>query len=91
MESAGEITLENFQNCDIISLVAGASVPDWIIEEVRTRMSELEKAQATEEVVAAQEAEVANQDVAAEQAEPAVEEVAVPQAQAEEDEDDFLD
>ena len=48
-------------------------------------MSELEKAQATEEVVAAQEAEVANQDVAAEQAEPAVEEVAVPQAQAEED------
>ena len=89
VESAGEITLENFQNCDIISLVAGASVPDWIIEEVRTRMSELEKAQATEEVVAAQEAEVANQDVAAEQAEPAVEEVAVPQAQAEEDEDDF--
>ena len=43
VESAGEITLENFQNCDIISLVAGASVPDWIIEEVRTRMSELEK------------------------------------------------
>lgn len=88
VESAGEISLEKFRNCGIISLVAGASAPDWIIEEVRTQMSELEKAQATEEVVAAQEVEVASQDVAAEQVEPATEEM-VEQAQVEEDENDF--
>ena len=88
VESAGEIALENFHNCDIISLVAGASAPDWIIEEVRTQMSELEKAQATEEVVAAEEVEVASQDVAAEQVEPAAEEVVAQQAQAEESEDE---
>ena len=51
-------------------------------------MSELEKAQATEEVVAAEEVEVASQDVAAEQVEPATEEM-VEQAQVEEDENDF--
>lgn len=89
VESAGEIALENFRNCDIISLVAGASAPDWIIEEVRTQMSELEKAQATEEVVAAEEVEVASQDVAAEQVEPAAEENVAEQAQVEEDENDF--
>lgn len=52
-------------------------------------MSELEKAQATEEVAAAEEVEVASQDVAAEQAEPAAEENVAEQAQVEEDENDF--
>lgn len=52
IESADQLILENFFNCDIISIVAGASAPDWIIREVKTHMSEIENTQVTEESVA---------------------------------------
>lgn len=57
IEDASEVILENFTECDIIGIVAGASAPDWIIREVCTLM-ELEKTQVTEEN-AAVEAEAA--------------------------------
>lgn len=52
IESTDQLILENFLNCDIISIVAGASAPDWIIREVKTHMSEIENTQVTEENVA---------------------------------------
>lgn len=43
IENIDELPLENIHSDDIISIVAGASTPDWLIREVRTRMTELEK------------------------------------------------
>ncbi len=70
IESVDELLLEKFLNCDIISIVAGASAPDWIIREVETQMSEFEHAQvAEEEVKAAEEqAEATEAAVEAEEA-----------------------
>lgn len=62
IESAEELLLENYKDCDIISIVAGASAPEWIIREVCTRMSELEKTQVTEEAAANEEAQAAPQE-----------------------------
>ncbi len=42
-----QILLENVGIHDIISIVAGASTPDWLIREVKTRMSEVENVQDT--------------------------------------------
>lgn len=50
IESSSDLLLEKISNCDIISIVAGASAPDWIIREVITQMSEQETTQVTEEV-----------------------------------------
>ena len=47
IENIEQISLENIGKHDIISIVAGASTPDWLIREVKTRMSELEKVQDT--------------------------------------------
>lgn len=55
VESANQVLLEKYAECDIISIVAGASAPDRIIREVRTRMSELEKTQVTEEAAFAED------------------------------------
>ncbi len=55
IESAKELAIEMCADCDIISVVAGASVPDWIIMEVCTLMSELEKTQVAEEAVKVEE------------------------------------
>ncbi len=41
-----ELSLEKIHSDDIIGIVSGASAPDWIIMEVITRMSELEKTMA---------------------------------------------
>jgi len=41
-----ELSLEKIYMDDIIGIVSGASAPDWIIREVITRMSELEKTMA---------------------------------------------
>lgn len=41
-----ELSLEKIHVNDIIGIVSGASAPDWIIREVITRMSELEKTMA---------------------------------------------
>ncbi|HBU12141.1 MAG TPA: bifunctional 4-hydroxy-3-methylbut-2-enyl diphosphate reductase/30S ribosomal protein S1 [Clostridiales bacterium] len=45
IDDAAQIVLENIGNDDIISIVAGASTPDWLIREVQTRMSEVDKVQ----------------------------------------------
>jgi len=47
IDNLEEIFLENIKKHDIISIVAGASTPDWLIREVRRRMSEVEKTQDT--------------------------------------------
>ncbi len=75
IEDASEVILENFTECDIIGIVAGASAPDWIIREVCTLM-ELEKTQVTEETAAveaeaAQAAEVVEAAPVAEEVETA--------------------
>jgi len=49
IQNINELSLDNFKTDDIISIVAGASTPDWLIREVKTRMSELENIQATEQ------------------------------------------
>ena len=41
-----ELSLEKIHADDIIGIVSGASAPDWIIREVITRMSELDKTMA---------------------------------------------
>ena len=46
IENPSELSLEIIDSNDIIGIVAGASTPDWMIREVTTRMSELEKTMA---------------------------------------------
>lgn len=45
IENIGQLSLENIAAHDIISIVAGASTPDWLIREVKTHMSEVENTQ----------------------------------------------
>lgn len=45
VENAEEIFLDNIHKHGIISIVAGASTPDWLIREVRRRMSDVEMTQ----------------------------------------------
>lgn len=81
-----QIFLDNIANHDIISIVAGASTPEWLIREVKTRMSELENqetilqeqtAEITEQAaeITEQAAEVSEQTIVVE--DPVVEAVAV--------------
>lgn len=89
--SSSELLLEKCIYCDIISIVAGASTPDWIIREVQKHMSELEKVQGTEATEAVVE-EAAAQTVVEEAAEAAtqpVEEAPVAEP-TEEEGNDFL-
>ncbi len=72
-----QIFLDNIANHDIISIVAGASTPEWLIREVKTRMSELEN---QETILQEQTAEITEQ--AAEISEQAIE-VETPVAEAE--------
>lgn len=46
IEKLSELSLENMESSDIIGIIAGASTPDWMIGEVITRMSDLEKTMA---------------------------------------------
>lgn len=74
-----EVLLENIDTNDIIGVVGGASTPIWIIMEVITRMSELEKTMAESpeiEKVEAQEAATVETSV------PAEAPMAEPEAQA---------
>jgi len=41
VETARDLKAEWFKNVEVAGLTAGASTPDWIIEEVQTRMKEL--------------------------------------------------
>ncbi|MDD4076227.1 MAG: 4-hydroxy-3-methylbut-2-enyl diphosphate reductase, partial [Eubacteriales bacterium] len=68
-----ELFLEKLFTDDIIGVVAGASTPDWIIMEVVTRMSELEKTMAESPEVEVCEVET---EAAATVKEPAVAEAA---------------
>ena len=64
-----EVLLENIDTNDIIGVVGGASTPNWIIMEVITRMSELEKTMAESpeiEKVEAQQAATVETSVTAE-------------------------
>ena len=69
IESADELLLENFYNCGIISIVAGASAPDWIIREVKTRMNDNENTLVNGEEVVAEVQESKEVAVAAEEVE----------------------
>ncbi len=76
-----ELSLEKIHMDDIIGIVSGASAPDWIIQEVITRMSELEKTMAenpvenkeveTEATATVEEPAVAATETAAETTEQA--------------------
>ena len=74
IENPGQLLLEKIQSNDIIGVVAGASTPDWMIREVVTVMSELEKT--TAESI---EMEATQAQTEAQQAEPVVQEA--PQAE----------
>ncbi len=49
VETAGELNQAWFQGVKVVGLTAGASTPDWIIEEVKRRMSEFEEMNNKEE------------------------------------------
>ncbi len=68
IDSKEQIFLDNMANHDIISIVAGASTPEWLIREVKTRMSELEN---QETILQEQKTEITEQ--AAEVSEQAIE------------------
>ena len=73
LESADQLGPALFYRAARIGVAAGASTPDWIIEEVVGKMEEMEKMEQglqAEEVVA----EPVAQEVAAEEAEPSFEE-----------------
>ncbi|MDD3920152.1 MAG: bifunctional 4-hydroxy-3-methylbut-2-enyl diphosphate reductase/30S ribosomal protein S1 [Eubacteriales bacterium] len=71
IENTGQIVLENYQSNDIIGIVAGASAPDWMIREVFTVMSELEKTTAESTEVEANQAKMDAPEAEAIIAEPA--------------------
>lgn len=74
-----EVLLENIDTNDIIGVVGGASTPNWIIMEVITRMSELEKTMAESPEIEKVEAE---QAATVETSVPAEAAVAEPEAKA---------
>lgn len=89
VENPGEIVLEKCKLDDIIGIVAGASTPDWMIREVVTVMSELEKTtaesieiEATEAQAVEPVAEEAVPENAASAEEAAAEPVAAPAEEA---------
>lgn len=51
IETAAEIEPQWFSGVKTVGLTAGASTPDWIIEEVMKRMSEIQDQNAPEEIV----------------------------------------
>ncbi len=63
VDNIRELPLEMISNHGIISIVAGASTPDWLIMEVETQMSEVEKVlEPTMEEEVSQEQSQANED-----------------------------
>jgi 4-hydroxy-3-methylbut-2-enyl diphosphate reductase len=49
VETARDLKAEWFKGIEVAGLTAGASTPDWIIEEVQTRMKELGKVMVVDE------------------------------------------
>ncbi|WP_066647653.1 bifunctional 4-hydroxy-3-methylbut-2-enyl diphosphate reductase/30S ribosomal protein S1 [Christensenella timonensis] len=70
IDNIEQLPLENVSIHDIISIVAGASTPDWLIREVKTLMSDVEKVMDTETAeekdVSMEEQSQANEDFMAE-------------------------
>lgn len=64
IENITQLSLENIRTHDIISIVAGASTPDWLIREVKAHMNEVEKVQdaITEEKEESQEMLLENEE-----------------------------
>ncbi len=52
VENAKELPLDRLRNISFVGVTAGASTPDWIIEEVVNNMSEIEKVEGVVENVA---------------------------------------
>ncbi len=43
IETAGELNIKNFEGVETVGITAGASTPDWIIQEVCEKMQEFEQ------------------------------------------------
>lgn len=83
IDEPNQVFLEKLAQNDIISIVAGASTPDWMIREVKSRMSELEKNQIQDQEVESV-AKDENPDQEVEMAVPA-EETEAQEAEAQEE------
>jgi 4-hydroxy-3-methylbut-2-enyl diphosphate reductase len=86
-----ELLLENIDTNDIIGVVGGASTPNWIIMEVITRMSELEKTMAESPEIEEVEAEAAVEKPAVEASAISEPEVEQPAAESEAAEPSFAE
>lgn len=75
VEDASELPADGFGGCQSVGIVSGASTPDWIIEEVCAKMSEMEN----------KDVGILEEEATAGQPEPAIAEPAqeAPQAEAE--------
>ncbi|MBQ6476486.1 MAG: bifunctional 4-hydroxy-3-methylbut-2-enyl diphosphate reductase/30S ribosomal protein S1 [Clostridia bacterium] len=82
IETKDDLQKQWFEGANVIGVIAGASTPECIIEEVITSMSEVEKNTATEEIVSSEEAvvEAAEEKVAEVAAETVEETVVVEEA-----------
>ncbi|MGI6108273.1 MAG: bifunctional 4-hydroxy-3-methylbut-2-enyl diphosphate reductase/30S ribosomal protein S1 [Eubacteriaceae bacterium] len=88
IETAGELNLAALDGCETVGITAGASTPDWIIQEVTESMEENKMAQ--EQVVDGIQAETAEAPKT-EAPETAVEETAAPAVEAAKPADDVAD
>ncbi|MCL2497749.1 MAG: bifunctional 4-hydroxy-3-methylbut-2-enyl diphosphate reductase/30S ribosomal protein S1 [Symbiobacteriaceae bacterium] len=80
LEEAHELAGEALLGVTTVGLTAGASTPEWIIEEVETKVTEWEKKEPTPEELAERKAE----EKAVEELEPETQEQALQQPQEEE-------
>ncbi|MBO4325828.1 MAG: 4-hydroxy-3-methylbut-2-enyl diphosphate reductase [Clostridia bacterium] len=93
VENAGELPISRLHNISFAGVTAGASTPDWIIEEVISSMSEIEKVEgvvenfvekaeaAVNEATAAVEEKVQQVEEKVQDAEKAIEETVVEKAE----------
>ncbi len=66
VESAAELSAQKLRNISFVGVTAGASTPDWIIEEVISNMSEIDRIEeAAENIAATGEAAVTEATAAA--------------------------
>ncbi len=87
VEQADELPMDEIGRYEDIAIISGASTPDWIIEEVCTKMSDTENranAPAEEIVLAQDSAELKEVPQASEPVQAAEPEAAAPEAQPEE-------
>ena len=82
VENADELPVDRLRNISFVGVTAGASTPDWIIEEVINNMSEIEKVEGVVENIAENTEAVVNEATAA--AEETLDQAAETVQQAEE-------